>query len=509
MSTTTLKASNGQYICAENGGGGVVVVNRPVAGLWETFEVDHVDATHVALRTPGGFYLCAEGGGGGDVNATRTARGPWETFEVIPAGDGAIALKADNGQYVCAEGGGGGELVANRSAIGPWETFTSSLAQASTLPDVGPILPLRIEGTRFKAAGGADFRFQGVAGFQAFQLWLDGARGQLDDFAGWCRGQGANALAFFGMWTQTGFDPRRYGARYYDEYPRYCAWSNSVGLRPWTIVWCDQAASRGSTIVMSRAEQDAHTAAMRPLLAQVGEPFEWMNEGWQNGIDVVRRMSGVPGVLSARGQFEDNGSLDQAIASVGPVLDFSTKQFARKFQWTRTAKDLLEVSDATGKPAVGREPPLGIYERTIPWSRSDDPRGFADWHGVAHLLGNGSFIHGDPENLQHCRIPGPRAQACTESIAAMWREDLPTGGAYTRGGPNAPLPCPLVHVDRFDDGDRELNTAGALRTFARIADNRATCLVVQPGRDWTPRGDHGWRVVGQRGPHDQIIDCER
>src|ERR687894_1572333 len=80
---------------------------------------------NIALRANNGQYVCAEGGGGREVVANRDARGPWETFTVerVTGGDN-IALRANNGQYVCAEGGGGREVVANRDRVGLWETFT-------------------------------------------------------------------------------------------------------------------------------------------------------------------------------------------------------------------------------------------------------------------------------------------------------------------------------------------------------------------------------------------------
>ncbi len=77
----------------------------------------------VALRAHNGQYVCAEGGGGREVVANRDRIRSWETFELIELGDSKIALRAHNGQYVCAEGGGGREVVANRDQIRSWETF--------------------------------------------------------------------------------------------------------------------------------------------------------------------------------------------------------------------------------------------------------------------------------------------------------------------------------------------------------------------------------------------------
>lgn len=133
-----LKASNGQYVCAEGGGGRAVVANRPVAGAWETFQLVDQNGSPLrsgdqgGLRASNGQFVCAEGGGGRELIANRMAISQWETFTILRA-DGSsgeitngqqVALKANNGQFVCAEGGGGREVVANRNAISRWETFT-------------------------------------------------------------------------------------------------------------------------------------------------------------------------------------------------------------------------------------------------------------------------------------------------------------------------------------------------------------------------------------------------
>jgi hypothetical protein len=76
-----------------------------------------------ALRAANGQYVCAEGGGGREVVANRDQILGWETFSLIDLGNSRVALRAANGQYVCAEGGGGREVVANRDQILGWETF--------------------------------------------------------------------------------------------------------------------------------------------------------------------------------------------------------------------------------------------------------------------------------------------------------------------------------------------------------------------------------------------------
>lgn len=136
--TIHLRAANGQYVCAEGGGGQRLVANRNVALQWETFRLldPHgaplSSGDFVTLRCADSRYVCAEGGGGREVVADRPVAGIWETFQIVRADgkDGPIAsgtkiaLRVHNGHYVCAEGGGGREVVADRHALGPWEQFT-------------------------------------------------------------------------------------------------------------------------------------------------------------------------------------------------------------------------------------------------------------------------------------------------------------------------------------------------------------------------------------------------
>ncbi|WP_336247823.1 SBBP repeat-containing protein [Methanothrix soehngenii] len=119
----SLQANNGQYLCAEGGGGREVVANRDAIAAWETFGLIDQGDGYYALQADNGQYLCAEGGGGNGVVANRDWISDWETFRLIDRGNGYYALQANNGQYVCAEGGGGDEVVANRDWISDWETF--------------------------------------------------------------------------------------------------------------------------------------------------------------------------------------------------------------------------------------------------------------------------------------------------------------------------------------------------------------------------------------------------
>ena len=90
---------HGFYVSAEQGGGidartvsypPALVANRPELGGWETFEVEKVDETHIALKTCNGNYVTAENGGGSYLRTNETGRGVWETFGYLSVGDGSV-----------------------------------------------------------------------------------------------------------------------------------------------------------------------------------------------------------------------------------------------------------------------------------------------------------------------------------------------------------------------------------------------------------------------------------
>src|SRR5262245_42597537 len=85
----------------------------------------------IALKASNGLYLTAEQGGGIDtrdpatpvaLQARATEINAWETFEAVQQ-NGFVALQTANGYYVTAENGGGGAVRTNEVAIGPWEQF--------------------------------------------------------------------------------------------------------------------------------------------------------------------------------------------------------------------------------------------------------------------------------------------------------------------------------------------------------------------------------------------------
>jgi len=118
-----LRAHNGQYVCAEDGGKRELVANRNRIGQWETFEMTQLEDGHVALKACNKKFVRAEGGRGGKLKPDKSWIKDHETFLLVGRGENRIAFRTFNGKYVCAEGGGGRELIANRDQAKEWETF--------------------------------------------------------------------------------------------------------------------------------------------------------------------------------------------------------------------------------------------------------------------------------------------------------------------------------------------------------------------------------------------------
>jgi predicted chitinase len=135
----------GQYLSAQNSGGGAITATAPWTRGWEQFTV--YDTTNnqlssgdlVYVAASDGLFLSADGGGGGALSATAAVASGWEAFSVERfAGPGAIsqgdsvALKTLlKGNYVSAIQGGGGEVNATAPWARGWETFVVSFAGGS------------------------------------------------------------------------------------------------------------------------------------------------------------------------------------------------------------------------------------------------------------------------------------------------------------------------------------------------------------------------------------------
>jgi hypothetical protein len=99
-----LKAVNGLYVAAEDGGGidtrasGRVALraNRAEIGSWETFELTRYGDIEITLQTCDGYYITAEGGGGSYLRTNELSPGVWETFRCCGTGEGLMLVTHDD-----------------------------------------------------------------------------------------------------------------------------------------------------------------------------------------------------------------------------------------------------------------------------------------------------------------------------------------------------------------------------------------------------------------------------
>src|SRR4051812_49294431 len=156
LQVMNVQTGNGRYWSAKGGGGGAIDATPTQAGRWEMFSLipAEPDATEISsgrpvgMRAENGMYLSAENGGGSVLNANRPWLRDWETFypekiagqsgDAIVTGD-SVHFRTINGNYICAEGNGGGEVNATRPAAAEWETFRLQLS------DPPPQVRLRVD----------------------------------------------------------------------------------------------------------------------------------------------------------------------------------------------------------------------------------------------------------------------------------------------------------------------------------------------------------------------------
>jgi lysophospholipase L1-like esterase len=127
--TISLKASNGLFVTAENGGADPLIANRTAVGTWEKFDVTYLSGDQVQLRSEAnGLFVTAENAGADPLIANRTTAALWETFHLIRNSDGTCSLVSEaNNRYVTSNNGTA-PLIANQTANNGWEHFTVAAA---------------------------------------------------------------------------------------------------------------------------------------------------------------------------------------------------------------------------------------------------------------------------------------------------------------------------------------------------------------------------------------------
>ncbi|KAJ6681756.1 CELLULASE CONTAINING PROTEIN EXPRESSED [Salix koriyanagi] len=96
----------GKYLCAEAGGGNIIVANRTSASGWETFSLWRINATNFNFRVFNKQFVgFGTNGNGIEIVAVSSTPGRSETFEIVRSSDDSsrVRIKASNGFFLQAK----------------------------------------------------------------------------------------------------------------------------------------------------------------------------------------------------------------------------------------------------------------------------------------------------------------------------------------------------------------------------------------------------------------------
>jgi hypothetical protein len=125
--TVALRAANGDWMTAKNGGGEGMGADAPKRREWETFTMhglgtyrgdSGIQLELCALQAYGGHFVSAKNGGGSHVTATATIIGPWEKFTVGFVPGAGITLRCIDESYFLVANGGGGQALSATATKG-------------------------------------------------------------------------------------------------------------------------------------------------------------------------------------------------------------------------------------------------------------------------------------------------------------------------------------------------------------------------------------------------------
>jgi beta-glucanase (GH16 family) len=120
-----------------------------VAQAWEKFTLIDKNGGSlesgdlVYIKAGNGQYFMAANGGGSTLNAASNNELDWETFRIVKQNGGGTINNGDviglqtitSGRWVSAENGGGGPVFAYGPAFGPWEKLVIGLGQTTPVSD--------------------------------------------------------------------------------------------------------------------------------------------------------------------------------------------------------------------------------------------------------------------------------------------------------------------------------------------------------------------------------------
>ena len=401
----SLKAHHGFYLCSDLGTPDVrLVADRPGAGAWETFDVEAAGGPRVHLRAGNGSYVTAEEGGGRELVANRSsAPRAWEQFELVPAGNDGVALKTTHGLFVTVDGASGA-VRATASSAGAAETFTPSRPLFRVIRPGTIAGQLRVDQRFFVNAAGT---FRPV--FTSALSLLARPDDQLREFLDWTSHAGFNGIRVFaGALTWAGQTAPQ--AR--ERLPQLLAEAGRRGLYVEVTAITDSREGAYDPGEHFRAISQLCQTAQNAILEVANEPYHGTQADAVHAPANLLAIGCHATIPFALGAAEDDES---TMMSGGSYVTAHLDRGRDKWNQVRRVRELAALSESTGKPVLNNEP-IGAADVSQPGRREADPAFFFCMGALNRLFEVGGVFHSEA-GLQGV-LPGPGQQACAEAFVA-------------------------------------------------------------------------------------------
>jgi hypothetical protein len=378
----------GNYLGAENDGGGTVIATATVAKGWETFTLHDQNGgalesgDDVFIEAGNGDFFQAANGGGTTLDAASHNPEVWETFRVVKAsGTGAIAsgdvvgLEAvTKSTWVSAANGGGGTVYAYGASMGAWEKLIIGIGSAS-VADAGADSAVDAHADTGADAAPSGFAHPGVLVTKA---QLDFVKAKISANASPWKGAMANTMNDFrGSLTYTASPVPVVECGAYSMNPDIgCSAEKDDAAAAYTqaLLWYftgNTTYAKNAVAIMNAwsAILTGHTASNAPLQSawsgslwpRAGEIIRYTYGGWATA-DIAKFSSMLKNVylpeVDAGAASNGNWELSMAEATIamGVFLDNQTEYAKGLALWRRRVPAYLYL---TSDGALPVPPPTG------------------------------------------------------------------------------------------------------------------------------------------------------
>jgi hypothetical protein len=357
----------------------------------------------VWLKADNGRFVTAEDGGGRELVANRTSPpAAWEEFQIALIGDDSVAIKTVNGRYVSADSGGPGVLRAAATSVGPAETFKPSRPLGRSFHPGSIQGRLRIDGRAFVNDAGT-FRPIFTSGLALLARSSDEMRAFLD----WAARTGFNGLRVFA--GKLGWASQSV-AQAKARLPELLNEAAARGLYVEVTAITDSRDGGYDPADHFRAIARIAEQGTNAILEVANEPYHGTQADAIHSAETLLALGRQSSLPFALGAAQDDESVEMGGGS------FVTAHLDRgrdKWNQVRRVRELAVLGDTTRKPVVNNEP-IGAAESSQPGRRESDPAFFFCMGALNRVFEVAGVFHS--EAGLNATLPGPVQQACAEAF---------------------------------------------------------------------------------------------